>query len=346
MNIKPFSEIVSDNKEIKTTSDVKPFVDQAIGGKKVDEIEFYQEGAHLKECFLKRSMNFFASVQGFLVVFIIFILVSIGVDAIRIIVTLYQRSSVLDAIYLLALIILGIVLSAITYKNYQQIKMLKSAKKTQEFFSLQKINPNKEIVPATLKLLAVYILSKNETLQQKIQLLQSRINSSHDYKEIYKDLDEDIMNIIDAQVQDKIKTASIQAAVSTAISPLVILDSGIIIWRSFLLTKEIAFLYGFKSGWLSTFILLNHGAFNVFFAGVTELTSEYINEMAESSLVSKISISATQGLSNGILLARLGLGVMEACRPLPIRVKRGSFIKSMYLSIKNSVLDNHSASVS
>jgi len=340
MNIKPFSEIVSDEKKTDDTTVVKPFIDNAVGGKEIDETDTDKKESHTEENLLKKIVNFLSSAQGFFSVFIIFILVAVCVDAIQTIQALYQSTSALDAIYLLSLIALGATLSIITYKNYQQIKTIKSAKKIQEFFTLQKANPNKEIVPATLKLLATFTLSKNENLQQKVQLLQSRISNSHDYKEIYRDLDEEVLNIIDIQVQNKIKAASTQAAISTAISPLALLDGGIIIWRSVVLTREIALLYGFKPGLLSTLILLKHGAFNVFFAGVAELASEYINDIAETSLISKISTSATQGLSNAILLARLGFGVMEACRPLPLKVKRGSFIKGVYLSIKNLLFDS------
>ncbi len=119
---------------------------------------------------------------------------------------------------------------------------------------------------------------------------------------------------------------------------MALLDAGIIIWRSFLLTKDVAKLYGFKPGWLSTIVLLKQGAFNIFFAGAAELASEYANEAAGSSITSKISTSAGQGITNGILLARLGYGVMEACRPLPIRTKRDSFINAIYKSIKSLVI--------
>jgi putative membrane protein len=56
-------------------------------------------------------------------------------------------------------------------------------------------------------------------------------------------------------------------------------------------------------------------------------------------VVSKISLSAGEGISNGILLARIGYGVMAACRPLPMRVKRGSFIRGMVSSIKETMTD-------
>jgi len=337
MSIKPFSKIVSDEKEVEQKDILKPFVDEAIGGTEI-EVSLKDNSSEEHISIIKKSIDFLGSLQGLLSVVAVFILVAVVIDTIQTLQTLSLSSSILDLVYLIVLIALGTTLSIVTYRNYIQIKGLKNVKRIQELFARQKINPDKDIVPVTISLLNTYISSSNSDLKEKAELLQSRISSSHDYKEIYKDLDEEVVNIIDIEVQKKIKIASTQAAISTAISPLALLDAGIIIWRSFLLTKDVAKLYGFKPGWLSTIVLLKQGAFNIFFAGAAELASEYANEAAGSSITSKISTSAGQGITNGILLARLGYGVMEACRPLPIRTKRDSFINAIYKSIKSLVI--------
>ncbi len=334
MSIKPFSEIVSEELEEKEAP--RPFVGDASGGVKVEEINVEKILNEQQIGFIKRNINFLGSSLGVLSVTCIFMLVAVVVDALQTIEVLLTSNSMIDTLYLIALVFLGLSLSIFSYKNYIQMKSIKNAKKIQKFFSQQKTNPDKTIIPATLNLLKRYKRSKNIALTQKVKLLQTKINESHDYQEIYTSLDRDVINIIDLEVQNRIKVASIQAAISTAISPLAVLDVGIIIWRSVLLTKEIAELYGFKPGWLSTVILLKHGAFNIFFAGAAELATEYTTDLTESSIISKVSISAGQGVANGILLARLGFGVMKACRPLPMRVKRDSFMKGFYSSLKNS----------
>jgi putative membrane protein len=334
MNVKPFSEIVSDTKE-KEQEPIKPFIDNARGGREFKEVSIGTQFSNVKkETLLLKTIHFLGSFFGVISVIAGFILVAILVDALQTIELLVTSGSFLDTFYLIALIVLLTSLTIVSYQNYAQIKSLKSVKKIQEFFVQQKANPSKEIIPVTLSLLNNYTKSDDVKLQQKAELLQSRISSSHEYKEIYKELDEDVVNEIDIQVQARIKTASLQAAISTAISPLAVVDLGIILWRSLRLTKEIAQLYGYKPGWIATVILLKKGAFNVFFAGATELAIEYTHDLTEASIISKISTSAAQGLSNGILLARLGFGIMQACRPLPMRAKRESFIKGIYHSIK------------
>lgn len=345
MRVKPFSELVSDKKE-QNQEPLKPFVDRAYGGKQLHESEKSIESTCRKEIpqenrnIFHKTLHFLGSVSGVITLVAAFIFVAIFVDTIQTIETLIRSHSLLDALYLFALTLLLSSLSILSYRNYREIKSLKNAKKVQDFFAKQKITPTKELIPATLDLLSIYAKTPNEKLQTHAALLESRISSSHEYKEIYKELDEEVISQIDREAQAKIKAASLQAAISTAISPLALLDAAIVLWRTLRLTKEIALLYGYKPGWLSSITLLKQGAFNIFFAGATELALEYTNELAENSILSKLSTSAAQGLSNGILLARVGYGVMQACRPLPMRIKRESFTKGIYHSLKESILSS------
>ena len=338
MSPKPFSEIVEQGKS--DVNRVRPFVDMAQGGvvKEDGSADMQKEKIAAKESFVARGISFLASAEGVLSLLLFFVLIALFVDAVQTVQGLFASASLLDTIYLIALLALLSALGVMTWQNYRQIKRLKNATRMQSAFQQQKEEPNKALIPMTLALLRSYESVEKRDIKQRADLLRERIGSSHDYKAIYRELDEDVLEVLDAEAQKRIKNASLQAALSTAISPLALLDAGIIVWRSLLLTKEIAKLYGFKPGWITTIVLLKKGAFTVFFAGATELALEYVNAASESTVISKISLSAGQGISNGVLLARLGYGVMEACRPLPMRIKRKSFLTSVFLLMKEKVV--------
>ncbi len=340
MSPKPFSEIVEQGKS--DVNRVRPFVDRAQGGvvKEGGPAHTEKKKTAAKESSVARGISFLGSGQGVLSLFLFFVLIALFVDAVQTMQGLYESASLLDTIYLIALLALLSALGVMTWQNYRQIKSLKNATKRQKAFQEQKEEPDKALIPMTLALLKSYESIEKGRIKQRADLLRERISSSHDYKAIYQELDEDLLEVIDEEAQKRIKNASIQAALSTAISPLALLDAGIIVWRSLLLTKEIAELYGFRPGWITMIVLLKKGAFTVFFAGATELALEYVNAASESTVISKISLSAGQGISNGVLLARLGYGVMEACRPLPMRIKRKSFIRSIFLLIKEKIVAN------
>lgn len=337
IKIKPFSEIVTESNTNEEKPLIKPFIEDAVGGVEITEETFDGVTSVEPLTTFQKCVQFLSSLTGLLSILVIFVLVALVVDSFKTLLGLFSSGSMLDMVYFGALLVLLSTLSLFTFKNYQQIKRLKNVQETQQFYAKQKISPDKHIVPQTLELLTHYSSSANNDLQQMLELLESRINSSHDYKEIYKDLDEEVLAMIDKEVRNKITTASLQAALSTAISPVALLDAGIIVWRSFLLTKEISTLYGFKAGWLSTIVLLKKGMFNVCFAGVTELAGELASEVVSASAINKFSLSAGQGLANGILLARLGFGVMEACRPLPFSEKKPNYIKTILSAIKDAV---------
>ena len=337
MSIKPFSEVVEEN--IVQEDVVTPFVDKASGGVDVEANYLESVEAKEQENFVVKTIGFLGSFRGVIVMFTLFFITALAVDAVATLQDLLNSGSILDIVYLLALLLLLTALSMVTYKNYKQITMLKSATRHQEAFTKEKETPSKKIVPMTLELLSTFP-KENSAFSARADILRERISSSHDYSAIYKELDENVLEVIDQEAQRRIKVASAQAALSTAISPLAILDAAIVIWRGVRLTKEIATLYGFKPGWISTIVLLKQGAFTIFFVGAAELATEYVNAASESTIVSKLSMSAGEGISNGILLARIGYGVMAACRPLPMRVKRGSFITSMVSSIKDTMMSD------
>ena len=337
MSIKPFSEMVEQS--VVEEARVKPFIDSPKGGISVEEqLEIH---AQQEAGFVIKTVSFLGSFQGVFLSTLFFMFVVLMVDAIVSIQNLYRGYAYLDIFYLFALMILLSALALFSYRNYRDIAVMKSASRHQRAFSAQQALPNKEIVPMTEQLLKYYRHEKSDQFQERAEILKERMSSSHDYSAIYEELDQDVFEVLDVEVQRRIKIASTQAALSTAISPLAVLDAAIVIWRSVRLTQEIAQLYGFKPGWIATVILLRRGAFSVFFAGATELALEYVNAASESTVISKISLSAGQGISNGILLARLGYGVMSACRPLPMRIKRQSFVVSMMGALKEAVVTNN-----
>jgi putative membrane protein len=103
----------------------------------------------------------------------------------------------------------------------------------------------------------------------------------------------------------------------TALSPLGLLDSAIVLWRTLAMMRAIARLYGVRPGPVATIRLLRRTLAHVLAAGVGELVSDAAVEAAGASLLSVISTRIGQGAVHGLLAARLGLAAVQICRPLP-----------------------------
>jgi putative membrane protein len=103
----------------------------------------------------------------------------------------------------------------------------------------------------------------------------------------------------------------------TALSPLGLLDSAIVLWRTLIMLRAIARLYGVRPGIAASLRLLRRTLAHVLAAGVGELLSDAAIETAGASLLSVVSARLGQGAVHGLLAARLGLAAVQICRPVP-----------------------------
>jgi putative membrane protein len=103
----------------------------------------------------------------------------------------------------------------------------------------------------------------------------------------------------------------------TALSPLGLLDGAVVLARTMIMLRAIARLYGVRPGAIASMTLLRRTLRNVLAAGVGDLVSDAAVEATGATLLSVLSARAGQGVVNGLLAAKLGLGAMQVCRPLP-----------------------------
>lgn len=114
-----------------------------------------------------------------------------------------------------------------------------------------------------------------------------------------------------------VKASGRDIAVLTALTPIGALDSLIVMVRTVSMMRGIAKLYGVRPGFAATIRLAKRALRNIVIAGVGELVSHAAVETAGASLLRVLSARAGQGAVNGLLAARIGLSIMQICRPLP-----------------------------
>ena len=122
---------------------------------------------------------------------------------------------------------------------------------------------------------------------------------------------------VDRQARRVVTRGARDIGALTALSPLGLLDSAIVLWRTLAMLRAIARLYGVRPGPVATIRLLRRTLAHVLAAGVGELVSDAAVETAGASLLSVISTRIGQGAVHGLLAARLGLAAVQICRPLP-----------------------------
>lgn len=140
---------------------------------------------------------------------------------------------------------------------------------------------------------------------------------SHNDRELLTLYSQQVLAGCDLAAQRRVIKWSAEAAVMVAISPLAVVDMALILWRNLRMIDDIAGVYGIELGYWSRIRLLRQVFRNIVYAGATELVTDVGLDVLGADLAARISARAAQGIGAGLLTARLGLKVMESCRPIP-----------------------------
>lgn len=118
-------------------------------------------------------------------------------------------------------------------------------------------------------------------------------------------------------------------ALLTALSPLGLLDGVLVLWRTSILFRTIARLYGMAPGPTMTIALLKGSIRNAALAGLADVVTHAAVEHVGAGLLALLSARAGQGAGNALLHARLGIEAIRQCRPLPFMAEEPPRLSSV-----------------
>jgi putative membrane protein len=126
-----------------------------------------------------------------------------------------------------------------------------------------------------------------------------------------------VLKPVDRLAYRLVLESSRDIGVLTALAPYGLLDGLLVLWRTTIMLRQIARLYGVAPGAATTASLLRRCLRNSAIAGLADVASHALLEQAGASLITLLSAKAGQGAGNALLSARLGLEAIKECRPLP-----------------------------
>ena len=138
---------------------------------------------------------------------------------------------------------------------------------------------------------------------------------------------------LDRQAQQIVARYVRQLAVISALNPVALLDSLVVLWLSIKMVREIAVVYGGQPGLLSSWRLAKEVAVLVAAAGAADFVGDTATDMLGASLTSILSAKLAQGVVTGLLVARVGLISMKLCRPIPLAEQE----KQLWSSLRKEV---------
>lgn len=154
-------------------------------------------------------------------------------------------------------------------------------------------------------------------LRGALRTYQQIINDAHNDRETLVLFERNVLRQLDRQAYRIVLASSRDIGIITALSPLGLIDSALVLVRALMMLRAIARLYGVRPGTVATFALLRRCIRNAALAGLTDLVTDAAVETTGASLASMVSARAGQGMGNGLLAGRLGLEAIKVTRPLP-----------------------------
>ncbi|MBN7820878.1 TIGR01620 family protein [Bowmanella yangjiangensis] len=136
-------------------------------------------------------------------------------------------------------------------------------------------------------------------------------------REVIQLFEQQVMAPADKRALDEISREAKASAALIAVSPFVMLDMLLVLWRNLRMINKICACYGVKTGYLSKIALLKKTVRTMLYAGASELLAEASAWALGGSLTAKLSTRVAQGLGAGVLTARFGVQALKHCRPLP-----------------------------
>jgi len=266
--------------------------------------------------------------------------------------TLYDAtmtaSSMMANAPVLGLVYVVLLFSFVGIIGYALIKQYLGYKKIQRIDALQERGavfvktPTPEVFAYAKEIIAQYRYHDNKEIALRAKQLEEELPTLME-EEVLVHLDEQLLQPLDKLAREVIVKYANQTAVSTAISPVALIDAVLILSRSHVMVHDIAKIYAYRPNLLGEIALFKRVFAALAFASVTEILANHSHDILGTSLLSKLSVHGAQGVANGILVARVGLGTIKSCRPLHYQEKNGGFLKSLTKVIIEAIFSKKSS---
>ncbi len=250
--------------------------------------------------------------------------------------SMLSNAPVLGVVYLVMLFsLIGIIAYAIVkqYLGYMKIRRIDTLQEKGAAFIK---TPSPAVYSYAKEIIAPYLTHDNEEIAIRAQSLNKEIETLME-DEVIERIDEKLLQPLDRLAREVIVKYANQTALSTAISPVALIDAVLILSRSHVMVHDIAKVYAYRPNLLGEISLFKKVFVTLAFASVTEILANHSHDILGTSLLSKLSVHGAQGVANGILIARVGIGTIKSCRPLHYKERNEGFLKSLTKVIVNAL---------
>jgi putative membrane protein len=217
------------------------------------------------------------------------------------------------AVFLGVALVSGAVFAAGEVRDMRRLSARAATREAADRLAASELHGNAEALLAPLE----RQFAERSALRERVHAFQETRHDAMNDGELLRLFERQVLAPVDKVAYRLVLESSRDIGLLTALSPLGLLDGILVLWRTTILFRSIARLYGMAPGPSMTLALLKGSIRNAALAGLADVVTHAAVEHVGAGLLAMLSARAGQGAGNALLHARLGIEAMRQCRPLP-----------------------------
>jgi putative membrane protein len=238
------------------------------------------------------------------------------VDAIGWISAAFERSSALGAVAAAALTAGVAGAGAMIARELGSLFRLKNVEAIHQRFAADRVPPA-EARRAIAEVLAV--IPREHEIEAAIEAFQRQVQLHHSTAQQIELLSRTVMQPLDRRAEKHVRTAVLRAFGITAISPTALTDAAFFLACGVRMVRGIAAAYGHRPTAATTAHLLRRLVLEAGKLGAVDIASASLVQHLGGAVTERFATSAADALYAAYRMARLGIIVMDLCRPIPFQ---------------------------
>lgn len=177
------------------------------------------------------------------------------------------------------------------------------------------------------------VVPRERETQAAIETFQRQVQAHHNVAQQVEILSRTVMKPLDVQAEEHVRAAVLRAFGITAISPTALSDALFFLAVGVRMVRRIAATYGHRPTTAATVHLLRRLVIEAGKLGAIDIASTSIAQQLGGAMAERLATTAADAFYASYRMGRLGVIVMDMCRPIPFQDDEVPKITSMVMNV-------------
>jgi len=160
-------------------------------------------------------------------------------------------------------------------------------------------------------------LARRPSLAPALQRYRQEVQDTHEAPQRLALFARDVLSVVDREAYRAVGRAARDVGVLTAVVPTALADMAVVVWRSLRMLREIAEIYGYRTGPLGTWFLVRHLLANAALVAATDVAGAMLAQQLGGALTEAVAARLGGSAVATARTLRMGLLAMQLCRAVP-----------------------------